>query len=190
MKSLLSQGIEAETPNPNSSSTSSSGGATILTEERIEQLDSLGFNWDCPDNSRVRLSWEHRFTELCEYYQVNGHWPPRTAGTIGEWAHKQKTKEVKRDKVFMEKYYAKLDSIGFPWRGECTVVIWLFPCVFLFVRINASNRFRLNHDVKLKTAMKITNGIDKNLIDSATSTEAGLHLRLVIYVYIKMFGIA
>ena len=129
MKSLLSQGIEAETPNPNSSSTSSSGGATILTEERIEQLNSLGFNWDCADNSRVRLSWDHRFTELCEYFQLNGHWPPRTAGTIGEWAHKQKTKEVKRDKVFMEKYYAKLDSIGFPWRGECTFVVYLLVFV-------------------------------------------------------------
>jgi hypothetical protein len=122
MKSLLSQGLESETPKPNSSSISSGtlGGATTLTEERIDQLDALGFTWDCEGGkTRTRLSWEDRFAELCEFYQVHGHWPPRSAGTIGEWAHKQKTKEVKRDKVFMEKYYARLDGVGFPWRGEC-----------------------------------------------------------------------
>ena len=114
MKALLSQGIEAETPKPNANSTS--GGATILTEDRIEQLDALGFSWECEYHVRTRLSWDDRFQELCEYYQIHGHWPPRTAGTIGEWAHKQKTKEVKGDKAFMEKHYAKLDSVGFPWR--------------------------------------------------------------------------
>jgi hypothetical protein len=117
MKALQSQGLSSETPKTNSTSMSSGslGGATTLTEERIDQLDAMGFSWGC-DDVRVRLSWEDRFQELCEYYQVHGHWPPRTAGTIGEWAHKQKTKEVKGDKVFMEKYYAKLDGIGFPWR--------------------------------------------------------------------------
>lgn len=119
MKALQSQGLTSETPKPNSGSMSSGsiGGTTALTEERIEQLDALGFSWEC-EEVRARLSWEHRFQELCEYYQVHGHWPPRTAGTIGEWAHKQKTKEVKRDKVFMEKYFAKLDSVGFPWRQQ------------------------------------------------------------------------
>jgi len=120
MKTLLDQGLEYEMPKKNSTSASSGtlGGATTLTEERVSQLESLDFSWDCADTRRTRLSWDDRFQELCEYYQVHGHWPARNAGTIGEWAHKQKTKEVKRDRDFMEKYYAKLDGVGFPWRGE------------------------------------------------------------------------
>jgi hypothetical protein len=119
MRSLQTQGLTCETPKQNRGSDPSAsvgtGGATTLTKERIEQLNAMGFSWGC-DDVRQRLSWEDRFQELCEYYQIHGHWPPRTAGTIGEWAHKQKTKEVKRDKTFMEKYYAKLDGVGFPWR--------------------------------------------------------------------------
>jgi hypothetical protein len=63
-----------------------------------------------------RLSWDDRFAELMEYFQMNGRWPPHTSGTLGEWVHKQRTKWAKKDETFMRNHFHKLDEVGFKWK--------------------------------------------------------------------------
>ena len=59
-----------------------------LTKERIDKLDSLGFEWRI--KTKPRVSWDERFEELVQFYNMNGRWPSRsTDGEIGTWTHNQ-----------------------------------------------------------------------------------------------------
>jgi hypothetical protein len=54
---------------------------------------------------------------MMEYYREHGRWPPHSHGTLGEWVHKQRCRWAKKEKVFMEKHYQKLEEVGFLWKG-------------------------------------------------------------------------
>ena len=64
------------------------GGRQRLTQERIQRLDKIGFQW-VVSNSNTK-SWEERFENLKEYQQYHGTTRvPRSSGTLGEWVHMQ-----------------------------------------------------------------------------------------------------
>ena len=90
-------------------------GAVTLTPERIERFNAIDFAWDLTGPT-PRQSWEARFEQCMEYYRANGRWPPHSHGTLGEWVHKQRCKWARKDKAFMEKYYDKLEEVGFLWK--------------------------------------------------------------------------
>ena len=43
---------------------------TSLTDERIKELDTLGFSWVVRDDPEA--TWNHRYEDLYEYYKDNG----------------------------------------------------------------------------------------------------------------------
>ena len=90
-------------------------GAVTLTPERMERFNAIDFAWDLTGPTK-RQSWEVRFEQCMEFYRANGRWPPHSHGTLGEWVHKQRCKWARKDKTFMEKYYDKLEEVGFLWK--------------------------------------------------------------------------
>mmetsp|Transcript_27022 Transcript_27022/g.53988 ORF Transcript_27022/g.53988 Transcript_27022/m.53988 type:complete len:766 (+) Transcript_27022:49-2346(+) len=85
-----------------------------LSQERIAQLDSIGFAWS---HDKQYKSWDERFNDLQEYKRVNGNTRvPRSSGSLGEWVHMQRKMYHKSDKNFMAKRAPRLESIGFEWR--------------------------------------------------------------------------
>ena len=91
------------------------GKPTQITEERIEKLDGIGFEW----KSKRTYQWKFRLGELRDFYDENGVVPiPRAEHpTLHNWARTQKKeydKFVKREKTNMdEDRINDLESIGF-----------------------------------------------------------------------------
>jgi hypothetical protein len=53
-----------------------------------------------------------------EYYEAYGAWPPHSlSGGLGSWVKHQRRRWATNDKAFMEKYYPRLEEVGFIWRG-------------------------------------------------------------------------
>jgi hypothetical protein len=85
-----------------------------LSQERVAQLDDIGFQWS---HDKQYKSWDERFNDLQEYLRVNGNTRvPRSSGSLGEWVHMQRKLYHKNDKNFLAKRAPKLESIGFEWR--------------------------------------------------------------------------
>jgi hypothetical protein len=85
-----------------------------LTKERVERLDSIGFEWRV--KTKPTVSWESRFRELVSFYENHGRWPLQwKSGSLGQWTHNQRNLYAKRDKYFMNERFARLDEIGFDW---------------------------------------------------------------------------
>eukprot|EP00984_Skeletonema_dohrnii_P002611 scaffold912_cov121-Skeletonema_dohrnii-CCMP3373.AAC.12 len=80
-----------------------------LSQERIAQLDSIGFAWS---HDKQYKSWDERFNDLQEYKRVNGNTRvPRSSGSLGEWVHMQRKMYHKSDKNFMAKRAPRLESM-------------------------------------------------------------------------------
>lgn len=88
-----------------------------LSHQTIRTFRKRDFSWDLTGPTQ-RQSWDVRFQQLLDYYNQNGKWPPHSDGTLGEWVHKQRCKWAKKDRVFMEKHFHKLEEVGFLWKGE------------------------------------------------------------------------
>ena len=76
-----------------------------LTADRIRKLDEIGFLWPSIDYAPV--SWEGRFQEMMNYYEMNGRWPTQSMGRMGDWIQKQRGLYAKRDASFMKKRFFK-----------------------------------------------------------------------------------
>ena len=90
------------------------GKMVAITKERIERLDSIGFEW----RSKQTYQWKIRFGELRDFYDENGAVPvPSTKMSLYKWACRQKKeydKFVRGEKTNMdETRIADLKSIGF-----------------------------------------------------------------------------
>jgi hypothetical protein len=93
---------------------------TPMTTSRIQELESLGFEW------KVYLSaWEDRLGELADYRKTNGHCnvPQNYSENfkLGEWVAKQRKKyrlhvEGKTSPMTTFRIQA-LESLGFEWGG-------------------------------------------------------------------------
>jgi len=99
------------------------GKQSSLNNEKIERLESIGFNW------RVRNiignnSWDRRFKELVEYKFIHGDcdvpFRYRLNTSLGNWVATQRAQhkyhiEGKQSSLNNEKI-ERLESIGFNWR--------------------------------------------------------------------------
>jgi hypothetical protein len=78
-----------------------------LGNEKIAQLNGIGFNWD-PRDER----WEKKFDLLKQFKKENGHCNvPRSYGSIGLWCNKQR--QWKRENKLSVERIRKLTSMGF-----------------------------------------------------------------------------
>ena len=79
-----------------------------LEISKQEKLEGIGFHW---------TSWDRRFSELMEYYQLNGHCKiPQNYKTndeygLGRWVALQRMSKNKLSKIQIQ----KLSEINFPW---------------------------------------------------------------------------
>jgi hypothetical protein len=84
-----------------------------LSEERITQLNRIGFTWEMDNDA-----WKARYDELCEYRREFGDCNVsrtyKANPKLGKWVNGQrmlfKTKSLKKNRI------AKLDEIGFTWK--------------------------------------------------------------------------
>lgn len=83
-----------------------------LTDERIQQLNGIGFDWG---TSIPKLGWEARFIELCEYKAEQGNLnvPQRAPSGLGKWVSIQR--KIKKDGALLEDRVQRLNEIGFEW---------------------------------------------------------------------------
>ena len=85
---------------------------TSLTSERIERLDSIGFERDLND-------WDKIFQELCEFNAEHGHCDVQCRnGTLGRWVGYQRERYAALGEAtnMMDAKIEKLESIGFKWK--------------------------------------------------------------------------
>ena len=102
------------------------GKPSPMTEERIRELESIGFDWG-RSKTDVASIWSMRFQELCEFKEQLGHClvPVKYSAnpTLGFWVSYQRKNyrlHQERKPTFMtEGRIRDLESIGFDWgRGE------------------------------------------------------------------------
>ena len=93
---------------------------SALNPQRIAQLESLDFAWGVR-NVPQHVSWEDRFKQVMEFYQTNGCWPPHSLSGLGSWVKHQRRRWSQKEPNFMEKYYPRLEAVGFVWRGRFCV---------------------------------------------------------------------
>ena len=78
-----------------------------LSNERVQQLDNLGFNW-----GRTSQSWDERLDDLKKYKAEHGHCNvPQGHGKLGIWVHNQR---LRRHQLSKERLN-KLEELKFNW---------------------------------------------------------------------------
>src|SRR5262249_41827622 len=86
-------------------------GRCKLTQEKVAQLDTLGFCWDL-----LAAAWDKNYAELVAYKEVNGHCnvPYKNgASPLGGWCAHQRMRRKKGD--ITAEQIAQLEAIGFCW---------------------------------------------------------------------------
>jgi hypothetical protein len=98
---------------------------SLLTTFRIQELESMGFEWEC-----YGAAWNDRLGELADYRKKNGHCnvPQRYSenNKLGHWVGHQR----KHYKLHLEKKTSpmtpfrirELESLGFEW--DCYDTAW------------------------------------------------------------------
>ena len=101
-----------------------------LSEERIELLESIGFEWILREPIRTNLSWKldeqwkMKYTELVHYLIEHGTCNvPQKYGPLGTWVGKQRKTYKEGSMLQFRTEY--LDSIGFAWKLERVGNDWL-----------------------------------------------------------------
>ncbi len=79
-----------------------------LSQERIDLLNSIGFDWD-----PLETEWQRSFEELKEFTKENGHSSPNFDTQIGRWCSTQRKNFKKR--ILSQERIDLLNSIGFDW---------------------------------------------------------------------------
>ena len=84
--------------------------ADSLTQERIDQLSSIGFKWSIV----APVPWKTRFNELVNYKAKHGDCNiPQSRGPLGRWVHEQR-KRYNKGKLSQDRN-DRLNGIGFDW---------------------------------------------------------------------------
>jgi hypothetical protein len=96
-----------------------------LTDEQVEELDSVGFHWGFtpdPNSPESDASWEANFTKLREYKHSHGSFDMADDSPLATWAKVQRKQKKHRDskvKTFINKQRVdKLSEIDFNWDGD------------------------------------------------------------------------
>jgi hypothetical protein len=100
------------------------GKASSMTLSRIQELESLGFEWD--RSSASTSSWEDRLSELVDYRKIQGHCniPPKGSENtkLGNWVTTQRSQyrlHAKGKTSHMTTVrIQELESLGFEWAGD------------------------------------------------------------------------
>jgi hypothetical protein len=96
------------------------GRRTFMTTFRMQELESLGFEW----NSRA-AAWEEQFSELAAYHAIHGHCHvPKGINSentkLAHWVGKQKSQcrlyEEGKASQITEFRIKELESLGFDWK--------------------------------------------------------------------------
>jgi hypothetical protein len=89
-----------------------------MTTNRIQELESLGFEWDS-----LSTAWEDRLSELADYRKIDGHCnvPQKYSENtqLASWVGAQRTQyklqqEGKTSSITLSRIRA-LESLGFKW---------------------------------------------------------------------------
>ena len=101
-----------------------------LSQERIDFLESIGFEWILREPIRTNLSWKldeqwkMKYTELVHYLIEHGTCNvPQKYGPLGTWVGKQRKTYKEGSMLQFRTEY--LDSIGFAWKLERVGNDWL-----------------------------------------------------------------
>lgn len=110
----------APTATHDSSESNSMQNIYYLTPERIQRLDSIGFDWSLPPRQPISnqqtksRSWDERLNDLKEWGDMHGgtfNVPRMTS--LGEWLHSQRQMYSKRDAKFMANKAPRMEAIGY-----------------------------------------------------------------------------
>jgi hypothetical protein len=94
-----------------------------LTQERIDELNALGFVWNTQRTERQNEDWEKRYAQLVQFQKQNGHcliphgYEPDPG--LAEWVHRQRTtyasrfKQQQQQQQLIQQRMNKLQDIGF-----------------------------------------------------------------------------
>ena len=86
--------------------------ANRLEQGHIEQLDKLGFVWDC-----LEYQWESKYSALVKFRKEYGHCRvstlSKTHAALGNWVRTQRLRK-KQGKLSAERI-RRLDMLGFIW---------------------------------------------------------------------------
>lgn len=118
---------------------------SYLTEERIRQLDELGFIW-----SKVDSQWEMNFQAAQDYYRKHGDLEVPAAYIspdglkLGVWIQsvRYNRKKPGKGKPLTERQIATLDAIGMNWTGK-------LDRSFANGMVHAQEYFRANGDLNV-----------------------------------------
>ena len=105
-----------------------------LRKERVDQLLSIGFEWDAqPFNAKnaskavlseaeveaLERTWEEMFSELVSFFKLQGHCnvPTKWAAkpSLSYWTNQQRT--AKRENRLTREQVVRLEEVGFGWTG-------------------------------------------------------------------------
>jgi hypothetical protein len=90
------------------------GKTSSITPSRIQELESLGFEWGVCDTA-----WEDRLSELADYRKIHGHCNvPQLCSEnaqLGTWVMNQRTRYKKRSSSMTPLRIQALESLGFQW---------------------------------------------------------------------------
>jgi hypothetical protein len=95
------------------------GNTSYTTRSRIQELESLGVEWDC-----YGAAWEHCLSELADYRKIHGHCNvPRNyvkntklANWVNTQRHQYKFYLEKKTSHMTLSRIQELESLGFKWR--------------------------------------------------------------------------
>ncbi len=110
----------APTTTHDSSESTSMQYVQYLTPERIQRLDSIGFDWSIAPQQPISKpqtksrSWDERLNDLKEWGDTHeGTFNiPRTT-SLGEWLHSQRQMYSKHDAKFMANKAPRMEAIGY-----------------------------------------------------------------------------
>jgi hypothetical protein len=96
------------------------GKPSQITLPRIQELESLGFEWSCFD-----VAWDDRLSELADYRKIHGHCnvPARYSynSKLGKWVstQRQQYKMLREGKTLSMTPFRiqALESMGFEWKS-------------------------------------------------------------------------
>ena len=105
------------------------GESSSMTDERIAKLESAGFEWDASHKAASQPNegaWEAKFAELVKYKAEHGDCrvPNKYEANkqLGTWVHRQRQEyrfyQEGESSTMTDERIAKLDAIGFKWKGR------------------------------------------------------------------------
>eukprot|EP01118_Nematostelium_gracile_P010900 TRINITY_DN3823_c0_g1_i1.p1 TRINITY_DN3823_c0_g1~~TRINITY_DN3823_c0_g1_i1.p1 ORF type:complete len:470 (-),score=124.12 TRINITY_DN3823_c0_g1_i1:52-1416(-) len=93
-----------------------------LSSDRIEKLDSIGFEWGRSDSRQTE--WDKQFERIKSFIKKNGHCsvPQNKDKKLNKWVEKQRAS--KKNNNMRKDREDRLNDIGFEWQGKNYARAW------------------------------------------------------------------